>query len=234
MCDIADQHINDRGVLVDLDLVHAALEIAQKNQEEVLERAKQITGLEIRVLCSNSGCGYCKRGMTKSLTKSDVVKLLATVQDPEVLEALRCRQQLAKSSLSKYSTILNCVSDDGRLRGLYLMNGAHTGRWTSHTVNLQNLAKPKYPLERLDYARKLVKKRDYDALKQEFESIPEVLSQLLRTVFVAPENKHLLVADYHSIEACVLSWLAGEEWKLEVLRKGEDIYVHTASKLFGI
>lgn len=232
---IADQHINDRGVLVDIDLVHAALEIAQKNQEEVLERAKRITGLENPRSVQQFRAWLLQKGYeTKSLTKSDVVKLLATVQDPDVLEALRCRQQLAKSSLSKYSTILNCVSDDGRLRGLYLMNGAHTGRWTSHTVNLQNLAKPKYPLERLDYARKLVKKRDYDTLMQEFESIPEVLSQLLRTVFVAPENKHLLVADYHSIEACVLSWLAGEDWKLEVLRKGEDIYVHTASKLFGI
>ena len=153
---IADQHINDRGVLVDLDLVHAALEIAQKNQEEVLERAKQITGLENpRSVQQCRGWLLLNGHETKSLTKSDVVKLLATVQDPEVLEALRCRQQLAKSSLSKYSTILNCVSDDGRLRGLYLMNGAHTGRWTSHTVNLQNLAKPKYPLERLDYARKI-------------------------------------------------------------------------------
>ena len=125
----------------------------------MLERAKQLTGLENPRSVQQFRTWLLQKGYeTKSLTKSDVVKLLATVQDPEVLEALRCRQQLAKSSLSKYSTILNCVSDDDRLRGLYLMNGAHTGRWTSHTVNLQNLAKPKYPLERLDYARKLVKK----------------------------------------------------------------------------
>ena len=120
---IADQHINDRGVLVDLDLVHAALEIAQKNQEEVLERAKQITGLENPRSVQQFRVWLLQKGYeTKSLTKSDVVKLLATVQDPEALEALRCRQQLAKSSLSECSTILNCVSDDGRRRGLYLMN----------------------------------------------------------------------------------------------------------------
>ena len=118
---IADQHINDRGVLVDLDLVQAALEIAQKNQEEVLERAKQITGLENPRSVQQFRAWLLQKGYeTKSLTKSDVVKLLATVQDPDVLEALRCRQQLAKSSLSKYSTISNCVSDDGRLRRIVL------------------------------------------------------------------------------------------------------------------
>lgn len=167
-----------------------------------------------------------------SLGKKDVAKMMESV-DGDVKDALMLRQQLAKSSVKKYQAMQTAVCADGRARGMFQFYGANrSGRWAGRIIQLQNL--PQNHLEDLEQARGLVRNRDYEALSMLYDSVPNVLSELIRTAFVARERNKFAVADFSAIEARVLSWLAGEQWRTDVFANNGDIYCASASAMFGV
>ena len=152
---------------------------------------------------------------------------------PDLRDALILRQQLAKSSVKKYQAMQNCVCDDGRVHGMFMFYGANrTGRFAGRLVQLQNL--PQNHMEDLEQARALVRRGDYDSLKMLYDSVPDVLSELIRTAFIPYEGGKFIVADFSAIEARVIAWMAGEKWRLEVFKNGGDIYCASASQRFGV
>lgn len=167
-----------------------------------------------------------------SMDKKTVIKLLETAP-PDLAEVLQLRQQISKSSVKKYQAMQNAVCSDGRLHGAFQFYGANrTGRWAGRLVQLQNL--PQNHMPDLEDARELVKAGDYDALCMYYDSVPNVLSELIRTMFIPRPGFRFVVADFSAIEARVLSYLAGEEWRSEVFREGKDIYCASASQMFGV
>ena len=231
-----DLIINARGVAVDMDMVRGALEIGATVKQNLKDEAVRISGLSNpNSIAQLSGWIEAETDEeVPDLTKSTVSALLSREDNsPEVQRMLEIRQELGKTSTTKYDAIQNAVCADGRVRGLLQFYGANrTGRWAGRLVQVQNL--PRTYTEPLEFARDLVKDRKIDALRLIYGSIPDTLSQLIRTAFVASEGKILIDADFSAIEARVISWLAGEQWRLDVFRTHGKIYEASASQMFGV
>lgn len=234
---IADQEINDRGVLIDRELVENAARFDAEHKARLLEEAKQISGLENpnsptqlkEWLAANTFIGTLA-----SLSKMNLEDIEGRLQyHPTARRLLEIRRALGKTSNKKYDAMLECVCDDGRIRGLLQFYGAaRTGRWAGRLVQVQNL--PQNHLVDLDFARRLVKSGDLDDFELNYESPMQVLSELIRTAFVAAPGHTFHICDFSAIEARVIAWLAGEEWVLDVFRDGGDIYCATASQMFHV
>ena len=230
-----DQEINDRGILLDMDLVENAILLDGISKDKLSDSMKEITGLENPNSVAQMKQWLSSRGVeTETLGKKDAARMIADRDmDEEVAEALKLRLQLAKSSVKKYQAMRNAVCRDGRARGMFQFYGANrSGRWAGRIIQLQNL--PQNHMEDLEQARGLVKNGDYEALSMLYDSVPNVLSELIRTAFVAAGGKKFCVADFSSIEARALSWLAGERWRMDVFVKNGDIYCASASAMFGV
>ena len=228
-----DQTINDAGILLDHTLVDNAVGVDEHHRNATLTRAQKLTGLEnpnspiqLKQWLHNHGCEL------ESLAKADVDAALDTATG-EVKEVLGLRGDLAKSSVKKYQAMQNVAGSDGRARGLIQFYGAgRTGRFAGRLVQVQNLPR-NYPSD-LDQARTLVRTGNLDAVELLYESVPDTLSQLIRTAFIPSLGHRFIVADFSAIEARVISWLAGETTTLDAFREGKDLYCETASRMFGI
>ena len=230
-----DQEINDRGILLDMDLVENAILLDGISKDKLSDSMKEITGLENPNSVAQMKQWLSSRGVeTESLGKKDAARMIADRDmDEEVTEALKLRLQLAKSSVKKYQAMRSAVCRDGRARGMFQFLGANrSGRWAGRIIQLQNL--PQNHMEDLEQARGLVKNGDYEALSMLYDSVPNVLSELIRTAFVSGDGNKLCVADFSAIEARVLSWLAGKRWRMEVFVNNGDIYCASASAMFGV
>lgn len=228
-----DQEINDRGIQLDLTMVENAISLDEVSKEKLGVAMREITDLDNPNSVVQMKDWLSEQGIeAESLGKKDVAKLMDTV-DGDVKDALQLRQQLAKSSVKKYQAMQNAVCADGRARGMFQFYGANrSGRWAGRIIQLQNL--PQNHMEDLEQARSLVRNGDYEALSMLYDSVPNVLSELIRTAFVAREGNKFAVADFSAIEARVLSWLAGETWRTEVFVNNGDIYCASASAMFGV
>lgn len=235
---ILDQHINDRGVKVDIELAKKAIELNNIFMESMKNEAKELTGLENPSSVKQLGAWIAEReGIAiKSLDKDHVSKLLKTVKDPIVKRVLIIRQETAKSSNKKYEAMINAASDrDHRIRGLLQFCGANrTHRWAGRLLQIQNLPRISLKNADLDICRELVKAGDLEMLEICYDAPPVTLSQLIRTALIAEDGKRFLPSDFSAIEARVIAWLANEKWRLEVFEKGGDIYIESASRMFGI
>lgn len=227
-----DQRINDRGIPVDIPFVKAALSMGEKAGMDLLSRLKHLTGLiNPKSPCQMKAWLSAKGQKADSLTKKETAKLLAS-STGAVKEALMLYGQVQKSSLAKYGAMIDTVCDDGRARGMFRFYGAaRSGRWAGRHIQLQNL--PRNSLEDLDLARRLVMEGDYEKMDFLYGSVPDTLSQLIRTAFVARKGYTFMVSDFSSIEARVLSYMAREKWRLEVFAGNLDIYAQSASKMFS-
>ena len=228
-----DQEINDRGIAIDLELAKQAVALDAKSRERLMATLKERTGLEnpnsvIQMLDWLEQHGV----KTDSLGKKNVQELLKTAQEP-LRSVLLLRQKLAKSSVKKYQAMEMTACKDGRARGMFQFYGANrTGRFAGRHIQLQNL--PQNHLPDLSEARELVRQGNYEALDLLYDSIPDMLSQLIRTAFVPRAGMKFVVSDFSAIEARVISWLAGEKWKSAAFAAGKDIYCSTASQMFGV
>ena len=228
-----DQLINDTGIRVDLDLVDSAIRMDDRSRAELERRMKTLTSLENPASVMQVRSWLEAHGkQAESLGKKQVAEMLKDA-NPEIREVLLLRQQLAKSSVKKYAAMRNMVCADGRLRGAFQFYGAsRSGRWAGRGVQLQNL--PQNHMEDLEAARDLVLAGNGAAVEERYGSVPDVLSELIRTAFVPAEGERFIVADFSAIEARVIAWLAGETWRSEVFAAGGDIYCASASKMFGV
>ena len=233
---VLDQYINLGGVQMDTDLIRGALDIFAQVQDELSGRAKRLTGLD-----NPNSVAQLKQWINENsdleleaLDKQTVAEVLADKSGDELVkEVLRIRKELGKTSVKKYAAMETCVCEDGRIRGLLQFYGANrTGRWAGRLVQVQNL--PRNYLGTLDTARELVKKRQTDAIRLIYGNVPDTLSQLIRTAFIPGDGHKFMVADFSAIEARVLSWLAGEQWRLDVFRTHGKIYEASASTMFGV
>lgn len=232
---VADQRINDRGVLVDMDLVTQAIRMDAAYKGRLNAEAMEISGLD-----NPNSVAQLKAWLEKEtdttvdkLSKKDLPALLASADNDKVERMLRIRQEMAKTSTKKYEAMKKTACSDGRVRGLLQFYGANrTGRWAGRLVQVQNL--PQNHLEDLDYARNLVKSGDLSTVELLFGNVPDTLSQLIRTAFIAKEGCTFLVCDFSAIEARVIAWLAGEQWRLEVFRTHGKIYEASASMMFHV
>jgi DNA polymerase len=227
-----DQEINDRGVALDMTLVRNAIAMDEQSKAELTAKMRRLTELDNPNSVAQMKTWLAENGLeTDTLGKKAVAELLKTAPEP-LGEVLLLRQQLAKSSVKKYQAMENAVCSDGRVRGLFQFYGANrTGRAAGRLLQPQNL--PQNHLEDLEQARQLVRIGDFGALKLLYESVPEVLSELIRTAFVPRADNKLMVADFSSIEAVVLGWLAGEQWVLDAYSAKEDLYIKNAERMFG-
>lgn len=228
-----DQEINDRGVALDMTLVQEAIAIDGRSRSELTTAMKHLTELENPNSVQQMKLWLADNGMeTDTLGKKVVVELLKTAP-PDLADVLSLRQQLAKSSVRKYQAMKNAVCTDGRARGMFQFFGANrTGRWAGRLIQMQNL--PQNHLEDLAEARALVRSGDFDALEMLYEDVPDTLSQLIRTAFVPRSGTKFIVSDFSAIEARVIAWLAGEQWRQDVFAKGGDIYCASASQMFKV
>ena len=231
-----DMRVNAAGVRLDMDLAEGAVAFSDAETAGLLAQAKAVTGLsnpnspaQLKTwLGDNLG------EVPSSLSKAAVEELLGREDlPPKVRAALELRQKLGKTSVSKYKAMLDCVCPDGRIRGLLQFYGAsRTGRWAGRLVQMQNL--PRNYIEELDYARELVKTGRVEELALVFGNVPDTLSQLIRTAFIPAEGHRFVVADFSAIEARVIAWLAGEQWRMQAFADGEDIYCASASRIYGV
>lgn len=228
-----DQEINDRGVSLDMPFVNEAIKMDTRSRSELLQKMKRLTDLDNPNSVAQMKNWLSDQGLeTDSLGKKVVSELLETAP-PDLKEVLELRQSLAKSSVKKYSAMENAVCADGRARGMFQFYGANrTGRWAGRIIQLQNL--PQNHLPDLEQARALVRCGNFDALEMLYDSIPEVLSELIRTSFIPTIDHKFIVADFSAIEARVIAWLAGERWRQQVFESGGDIYCASASQMFGV
>lgn len=228
-----DQEINDRGIEIDSLFVESAIKLDLEVKTHLMSELKHITGLENPNSVLQMRSWLKKHGLEmESLGKKEVAKELKTV-GKELAEVLRLRQQLAKSSVKKYTAMKNAACMDYRERGMFRFYGANrTGRFAGRLVQLQNL--PQNHLPDLAEARSLVKQGNVEALEMLYEDIPDTLSQLIRTAFIPRTGLKFIVADFSAIEARVLAWLAGEKWRMRVFEEGKDIYCSSASQMFGV
>ncbi len=228
-----DQEINDRGIMIDRELVDQALLIDARSKSDLMARLQAMTGLDNPNSVQQLKGYLADRGIeADSLGKKEVAAMIKTVPG-DIAEVLSLRLQLAKSSVKKYQAMRNSACEDDRCRGMFFFYGANrTGRFSGRIVQLQNL--PQNHIPDLAEARSLVRCGDYEALELLYENIPEVLSELIRTAFVPQPGYKFCVADFSSIEARVLSWLAGERWRMEVFAGNGDIYCASASAMFGV
>ena len=228
-----DQEINDRGILVDMQLADKAIGLDAEAKEELTAEMKRLTGVEnpnsvYQLLDWLETQGY----KSDSLGKAQVQELIKTAKEP-VKSVLQMRLQLSKSSVKKYTAMKNTACSDNRTRGMFSFYGAsRTGRWAGRNVQLQNL--PQNHLPDLSEARELVKYGSFDSVQMLYDDVPDTLSQLIRTAFIPRQGMKFIVADFSAIEARVIAWLAGEEWRMKAFANGEDIYCASASKMFGV
>lgn len=228
-----DQEINDRGVLVDLALVHQAISCERLHKEIVTKRAYELTGLENPNSVAQMKSWLEEKGLEiESLSKQAVSELIKET-DGEVEELLRLRLLMAKTSVKKYEAMERSVCSDGRVHGLLQFYGANrTGRWAGRLVQVQNL--PQNHIVDLELARSLVKQGWFEEVELFYDSTPNVLSELIRTAFVPKEGCRFIVADFSAIEARVLAWLSGEQWRLDVFASHGKIYEASASAMFHV
>lgn len=227
-----DQQINDRGIGVDRTLVRGAIGIDKRSREELTARLQELTMLDNPNSVQQMKDWLAANGLqTDTLGKKQVAELLKTAPEP-LKSVLVLRQQLAKSSVKKYQAMENAVCADGRVRGCFQFYGARTGRWAGRNIQLQNL--PQNKMADLEQARSLVRAGDYDSVRLLYDSTPDVLSQLIRTALIPSPGRTFFVADFSAIEARVIAWLAGEQWRQQVFAEGKDIYCASASQMFGV
>jgi DNA polymerase bacteriophage-type len=228
-----DQEINDRGIKVDMDFVKQAIAVDEISHEKLMAVMQQLTELDNPNSVQQMKGWLSENGLeTDTLGKKAVTELLKGAPE-HLAEVLKLRQQLAKSSVKKYTAMENAICGDSRARGMFQFYGANrTGRFAGRLVQLQNL--PQNHMPDLKEARGIVKSGDYEILEMLYEDIPDTLSQLIRTAFVPKGGNKFIVADFSAIEARVLSWLAGEEWRTEVFASGDDIYCASASQMFKV
>jgi DNA polymerase len=228
-----DQEINDRGVAIDLPLVRQAIDMDARSRSELTEAMRQLTELENPNSVQQMKQFLTENGLeVDSLGKKVVAELIKTAP-PELRRVLALRQQLAKSSIRKYQSMINAVCSDGRARGMFQFYGANrTGRWAGRLIQLQNL--PQNHLPDLEHARAIVRSGDYDCVEMLYEDVPDTLSQLIRTAFIPKDGCKFIVSDFSAIEARVIAWMAGESWRQEVFASGGDIYCASASQMFKV
>ena len=228
-----DQEINDRGVRLDMELVHQAIEMDTRSRQELTDAMRQLTALENPNSVQQMKQWLSDNGLeTDSLDKKAVAEMLKTAP-PKLCDVLTLRQQLAKSSVRKYQAMEKTVCSDGRARGMFQFYGANrTGRFSGRNIQLQNL--PQNHLPDLAEARALVCSGDFEGVELLYEDVPDTLSQLIRTAFIPRDGAQFLVADFSAIEARVIAWFAGERWRQEVFEKGGDIYCASASQMFKV
>lgn len=228
-----DQEINDRGIMVDPVLVKHAIECDQQYKDYTTQRAYELTGLENPNSPSQIRDWLAAQGIETETLDKKAVKALLPEAGGDVLEVLKLRLLMAKTSVKKYEAIERSICSDGRVHGLLQFYGANrTGRWAGRLVQVQNL--PQNHIPDLELARELVKSGRYGDLDLLYESTPNVLSELIRTAFVPRPGTRFIVADFSAIEARVIAWLSGEQWRLEVFENGGDIYCASASQMFGV
>ena len=228
-----DQNINDRGILIDEVLVDSAIKFDEILRDENMDRAIELTGLENPNSPLQLKEWLNQKGLDiDSLAKKDVESALKNAEG-DIKEVLELRQELSKPSVRKYDAMKNVKGKDNRARGLIQFYGANrTGRYSGRLIQVQNLRRNN--LKDLELARNLVKNEDYETLEILYESPSDILSQLIRTAFIAKEGTRFIISDFSAIEARVLAWLAGEQWVLDAFENGEDIYCRTASRMFGV
>jgi len=228
-----DQEINDRGVALDMDLVNQAIDMDSRSRSELIGMMRELTELDNPNSVVQMKQWLSDHGLeTDTLGKKAVAELLKTASEP-LSKVLKLRQSLAKSSVKKYTAMKNAVCVDGRARGMFQFYGANrTGRWAGRLIQLQNL--PQNHMPDLEQARSLVRSGNFAALELLYDSVPEVLSELIRTAFIPKDNCKFIVADFSAIEARVIAWLAGERWRQAVFESGGDIYCASASQMFHV
>lgn len=228
-----DQEINDRGIGVDMELVRQAIAMDDRSRERLVAAMQELADLENPNSVQQMKQWLADNGLeTDTLGKKAVAELIKVAPEP-LREVLSLRQQLAKSSVKKYTAMENAVCSDSRAHGMFQFYGANrTGRFSGRLIQLQNL--PQNHMPDLAQARALVRSGDYEALSLLYEDIPDTLSQLIRTAFVPQDGRKFIVADFSAIEARVIAWFAGERWRLKVFEDGGDIYCASASQMFGV
>lgn len=230
-----DQRINDRGINLDMDVILNAIKCDEQFKERLTNEASKLTGLnnpnsptQLKAWLSER-VGY----EVKSLTKDSIPGLIESAEDDKVIRVLELRQLMAKTSIKKYQAMEVARCEDGRVRGLLQFYGANrTGRWAGRLVQVQNL--PQNHLPDLEEARNCIKEGRFDDAEFLFDSIPDTLSQLIRTAFIPSEGNIFMVADFSAIEARVIAWYAGEKWRLDVFKNNGDIYCASASQMFKV
>ena len=229
-----DQEINDRGIALNMTVVENAIAFDERSREELTVAMQDITNLDNPNSVQQMKEWLSDNGVeTESLDKKAVKELIKTTDEQAVQDALILRQQLAKSSVKKYQAMQNAVCRDGRAHGMFQFYGANrSGRWAGRLIQLQNL--PQNHLPDLEQARQYVIDGDYEMLDLLYDSVPSVLSELIRTAFVPRPGYKFIVSDFSAIEARVLAYLAGETWRSKVFAEGKDIYCASASQMFGV
>ena len=233
---VLDQNINDRGILVDMELAESAIAVDNTYTSILTQHAQQLTGLEnpnspvqIRQwIEKTTGC------VVMSLSKETMLDLMKEFADyPDVIELLNIRKKLSKTSIKKYYTMLNCAMKDHRVRGTFQFYGANrTGRWAGRLLQLQNLSKNH--ISHIEVPREMIRARDWESVEMMYDDVADILSQLVRTALIASPGKVFSVADFSAIEARVISWLANEKWRMDVFRGDGKIYEATGSKMFNV
>lgn len=233
---VLDQNINDRGILVDMELAESAIAVDNTYTSILTQHAQQLTGLEnpnspvqIRQwIEKTTGC------VVMSLSKETMPDLMKEFVDyPDVIELLNIRKKLSKTSIKKYYAMLNCAMKDHRVRGTFQFYGANrTGRWAGRLLQLQNLSKNH--ISHIEVPREMIRARDWESVEMMYDDVADILSQLVRTALIASPGKVFSVADFSAIEARVISWLANEKWRMDVFRGDGKIYEATGAKMFNV
>lgn len=233
---VLDQNINDRGILIDMELAESAIAVDNTYTSILTQHAQQLTGLEnpnspvqIRQWIEKAtGC------VVMSLSKETMPDLMKEFADyPDVIELLNIRKKLSKTSIKKYYAMLNCAMKDHRVRGTFQFYGANrTGRWAGRLLQLQNLSKNH--ISHIEVPREMIRARDWESVEMMYDDVADILSQLVRTALIASPGKVFSVADFSAIEARVISWLANEKWRMDVFRGDGKIYEATGAKMFNV
>jgi DNA polymerase len=228
-----DQEINDRGIMLDMNVVENAIAFDEKSKSALMLQMQNLTGIDNPNSVAQMKEWLSDNGIeAESLGKKDVKNMIPETNG-DIKEALTLRLQLAKSSVKKYQAMQNAVCKDGRAHGMFQFYGANrSGRWAGRLIQLQNL--PQNHMNDLAEARAIVRIGDYDTLQLLYDDIPDTLSQLIRTAFIARDGYKFIVSDFSAIEARVLAFLAGETWRSKVFAEGKDIYCASASQMFGV
>ena len=228
------EEINDRGVLVDMTLVDNAISFDEKTRDSNIKALQELTGLTNPNSVAQLKSWLFENDVeVESLGKKEVARIIGYADDKVVQQVLLLRKQISKSSIKKYLAMKNSKCNDGRVHGMFMFYGANrTGRFSSKIVQLQNL--PQNHLTDLAEARALVRSGNLDATELLYEDVPDTLSQLIRTAFIPSKNHKFVVCDFSAIEARVIAWYAGESWRIDAFKNGEDIYCASASKMFHV
>lgn len=229
-----DQYINEKGVLIQTELVDNILEYYSSHQDTLLDRARELTGLDNPKSVAQAKDWLADQGLeTESLTKDTVKELIKETDDDDVQEFLEIRQELGKTSVSKYEAIKRALISDNRVRGILQFYGAErTGRWAGRIIQPQNL--PRNNMPTLDLARELIIVKDFEMIEMLYAKPMQVFSELIRTAIIAPKGYTFIVADYSAIEARVIAWLANEKWRLDVFAGHGKIYEASAAQMFKV